>query len=79
MKRQSITVFLARIVLVFASVALFAEAGNTMLSAVPAAFQIPAGTVNQRVTVAGRLELESRNCFFHPHLAIVSEQGAERL
>ena len=51
--------------------ALAAVPGDTTLSA----FQLPASTVNQSVTVVGRLELEGQNYFLDPRFVIVDDQN----
>ena len=73
MKRQSTVVLLARLILVFFP--LVAVAQDAMPPAVPEPFQFAAGTVNQRVTVVGRLELEGRNYFLDPRFVLVDDQN----
>ena len=73
MKRRSTIIFQARLILVF--LAMFAVFGGTMLSAVPVALQFPGSTVNQRITVVGRLELAGQNYFLDPRFVIVDSQN----
>jgi hypothetical protein len=61
----------------FVGLLLLVASGDRPGWAVPAGtFEFPAGTLNQRLTVVGRLELEGRNYFLDPRFVIVDDQGS---
>jgi hypothetical protein len=65
--------------LILVCLARFVLPGSIPVSAVAEPFQISPGTVNQQVTVVGRLELAGKNYFLDPRFVIVDDQNIQTI